>query len=243
MCNFFSFNTEPEYHGGQRFYFDWDKRKTGMEVEVDSHSTIAKHFGLNEDICNKYEYNCFTSKFRVDQINSEVDDSLQAEEWVRKLGFKKVIEPLIIKPIVHPFELPKVEMVTDEHIEWLKQWIPVRFYMRDFGESSVRASVRDSVWNSVWNPVWDSVRASVWASVRASVWASVRASVWASVGDSARAYVSSFFSIKYDYDFTPCVKLWEAGLVPSFDGTTWRLHSGKNADVVYEWKVMEVKNE
>jgi hypothetical protein len=56
--------------------------------------------------------------------------------------------------------------------------------------------------------------------------------VWASVG----AYSSSFLNIKYKYDFSACAKLWEMGLVPSFDGTTWRLHSGKNADVVYEWK-------
>jgi hypothetical protein len=191
MCQFFSFNTEPEFHGGQRFYFDWDMRKANLKVEADSHSIIAKHFDLNEDKCNKYEYNPLTGLFRVDQINSEVDDSIQAEEWVRKLDFKKVVEPLIIKPIVHPFKLPKVKKVTDEQIEWLKQW------------ASVGASVCDSVW------------------------------------DSVGAYTSSFFDKKYDHDFTPCVNLWEAGLVPSFDGTTWRLLSGKKVDEVYEWKPAE----
>ena len=77
--------------------------------------------------------------------------------------------------------------------------------------------------------VWDSVRDSVGASVRDSVWASVGDSVWASVW----AYISSFFDIQYKYDFSPAIKLWERGLVPSFDGTTWRLHSGENAEVVY----------
>ena len=81
-----------------------------------------------------------------------------------------------------------------------------------------------------------------WDSVRASVWDSVRDSVWASVWDSVRAYFSSFFAINYEYDFSSAVKLWEAGLVPSFDGTTWRLHSGESADVVYEW-TPEVNNE
>ena len=33
------------------------------------------------------------------------------------------------------------------------------------------------------------------------------------------------------------VKLWEAGLVPSFDGKVWRLHTGKDAQVVYELEV------
>jgi len=50
------------------------------------------------------------------------------------------------------------------------------------------------------------------------------------------AYTSSFINLSYRYDFTQAIKLWESGLVPSFDGTTWRLHSGVNAEVVYECK-------
>ena len=69
------------------------------------------------------------------------------------------------------------------------------------------------------------------ASVRDSVWASVGASVWDSVWD----YALSFFAIDFEHDFSSAVKLWESGLVPSFEGKTWRLHSGKNADIVYEW--------
>ena len=37
--------------------------------------------------------------------------------------------------------------------------------------------------------------------------------------------------------FQPCIDLWNLGLVPSFDGTTWRLHKMcDNAKVIYEWK-------
>lgn len=78
-----------------------------------------------------------------------------------------------------------------------------------------------------------------WASVLDSVGASVRASVRASVW----AYIGSFFLLeewkyikhkKGEYPYQPAVDLWEKGLVPSFDGKTWRIHSGKNATVVYE---------
>ena len=125
MCQFFSFITEPECHGGQRFYFDWDNRQQfNFDERQDSHSSIAKFYRLNEDKCNKYEYNPLTGAFKVDQINSEVDDSIQAEEWVRKLDFKKIVEPLIIKPIIHPLMLPKVEKVTEEQIDQLKQSDP-----------------------------------------------------------------------------------------------------------------------
>ena len=75
-----------------------------------------------------------------------------------------------------------------------------------------------------------------WASVGASVGDSVRASVW--------AYNGTFFIIprsewKYTenipgegYPFQPAVTLWELGLVPSFDGRTWRLHGGP------DWRVL-----
>ena len=188
MCVFFSFVTDPVNHPAEYYYFDWEYRKAHMEEDgADSHSHICSHFNLNEDVCNKYEYNPLTKMFTVDQINSNRDDSEAAEKWANRQDFKEIVEPLIIKPIVKPFELPKVEQVTDEQIGWLKEW--------------------------------------------ASVWDSVGSSVWASVG----AYFSSFFAINYKYNFSSVANLWNAGLVPSFDGTMWRLHSGKNADIVYVW--------
>ena len=200
MCQFFSFVTDPINHPAEYYYLDWQYRKVNLDEDgVDSHSHICAHFKLTEDVCNKYEFNPLTKRFTVDQINSKRDDSEAAEKWANRLDFKTIVEPLIIKPVVNPFELPAVEKVTDEHLQWLKEW----------------ASVRASVWDSVW------------ASVRASVRASVSASVW--------AYISTFFAIEYKFDFSSAVKLWDDGLVPSFNGTTWRLHTGKDAHVVYEW--------
>jgi hypothetical protein len=139
------------------------------------------------------------------------------KQWLRKLN-----RILVKKPIVHPFnDVTPSKKVTKRHLALLKQW------------DSVRASV------------WDSVRASVGASVLASVWASVLASVWA----SAWAYSGSFFHLPRKswlyteniagsgYPFQPLVDLLEDGLVPSFDGTTWRLHAGKDAKVVWGGKI------
>ena len=202
MCNFFSFETEPEMYGGQRFYFDWEYRKAHLpENDADSHDHIEKFYKLPKDKCNKYEFNPLTKKFTVDQINSPVDDRIQAEDWVRKLDFKNIVEPLLIKEIINPFELKMIRKPTKAQIALLKDW----------------ASVRDSVW--------------------ASVWDSVRASVWASVGD----YISTFITADYKYDFSPSNRLWESGLVPSFDGIIWRLHSGKNAKIVYEISAEELR--
>ena len=99
---------------------------------------------------------------------------------------------------------------------------------------------------------WESVRASVWASVGDSVWASVGDSVgayvWDSVGDSVRGYIGGLFPniTKWKYaeklgpdPWRPLLTLWYAGYVPSYDGTTWRLHAGPKADVVLEWTPKE----
>ena len=240
MCQFFSFVTDPVGHPAEYYHFDWEYRKAHLDDDgADSHSHICAHFALDEDRCNKYEFNPLTKAFTIDQINSKRDDSEAAEKWANRLDFKTIDEPLIVKPIVNPLELPKVEQVTDEQIGWLKDWASVWAPVRDSVGYSVRYSVGDSVEASVWGSVGYSVRYSVWASVRDSVWAPARDSVWASVrdsvGDSVVAYTSSFFSINYERDFSPAIKLWESGLVPSFDGKTWRLHSGTIADVVYEW--------
>jgi hypothetical protein len=240
MCQFFSFCSD-EF--GKKYYFDWEQRVKMKHNGVDSHDHIIAEYKLKDSEINCFEFNPLTKKFETDKINT-IDNRIQAEEWVNKVDFKKIVEPLIVKPVVNPFK-GRAKKPAPEQIQLLKDWASVW--------DSVRASVRASVWDlvrasvraSVWDSVWASVRASVWDSVRAlvgaSVWASVRDSVrdsvldsvgdsvWASVG----AYISSFLDIQYKYDFTPAIKLWEAGFVPSLDGKTWQLHSGKSAKIVY----------
>jgi len=244
MCQFFSFVTDPVNHPAEYYHFDWEYRKAHLDDDgVDSHSHICSHFNLNEDVCNKYEFNPLTKAFTIDQINSERDDSEAAEKWANRLDFKTIAESLIIKPVVSPLKLPEVEQVTDEQICWLKDWSLVRDSVRisvwDLVGHLAGGLVRDSIWDSVWASVRASVRDSIWdlvgASVGDSIWDSVRDSVWASVRDLVWAYASSFFAIDFEHDFSSAVNLWNAGLVPSFDGTTWRLHSGSEAKVVYEW--------
>ena len=222
MCKFFSFCSD-EF--GKKYYFDWEQRKEMKFDNTDSHDHIISFYNLKDAEINCFEYNPLTRKFDVDKINT-IDNRVQAEQWVNNLDFKKVVEPLIIKEIFMPLK-GRAKNPSDKQILLLKDWASV--------VASVRASVVDSVWDSVVASVGDSVR----ASVVASVWASVRDSVRASVGDSVRAsvygYISSFFAIPYKYDFTTAIKLWESGFVPSFDGKTWRLHSGKSAKIVYEW--------
>jgi hypothetical protein len=227
MCKFMSVCSDGK---GKLYYFNWKIRskilKGNLNYEMDSHTSIADYFGFKgekEDKLNKYEFNPLTKELIKDQINT-TDDSESVKKQLLKLDFKKVIPQLVIQPIIHPFKISPPKIVN-KHIKLLKQWA--------------------SVWDSVWDSVGDSVGASVWASVRDSVWASVGDSVEASVGASVWAYTGSFFKLsrkswKYTskiktkgYPFEPAVELWKMGLVPSFDGTTWRLHGGKDAKALF----------
>jgi hypothetical protein len=247
MCQFFSLVSNGD---GKPLYFDAKLRKKILKKELsyepDSHTSIADYFGFKaekEDKLNKYEYNPFTKVFQVDQKNNPVDDSDKIRAFCSKLDFKTIVPELRLKPIIHPFRDRNITSITKSDLALLKSWASVGESVR----ASVRASVWESVWESVWASVWASVRESVGASVRASVWASVRESVgasvwesvWASVWASVRAYASDFVKIKYKYDFSPAIKLWEKGIVPSFDGTNWRLH-GKDGKIIWQGKIEEI---
>ncbi len=75
---------------------------------------------------------------------------------------------------------------------------------------------------------WDSVRASVWYSV------------WAYIG-SLSPNILKWKYVNYTkgiYPFQPVVDLWKQGIVPSYDGKLWRLHSGEKADTIWEGELL-----
>jgi hypothetical protein len=229
MCDFFSFCSYNETY----LYSEWEDRKRDFE-RADSHTAILMRAGIDvrkQENWQKYEYNLLTKAFFVDTPDLGGNHDV-ARRWVERLDWSTIVPDLAIKPIVNPFEL-QPPSITDEHVRLLAAWNSVGASVRDSMGASVRDSVGASVWNSVGDSVWNSMGVSVRDSVGASVWNSVGDSVWNSVGASVRAYISSFFTIKYSHDPTSAVLLWDQGIVPSFDGTTWRLHGGRDAKVLY----------
>lgn len=195
-------------------YEVWEVEVGGRKVEIDQFKRRYERIKLIRQVPNE-----------------EVKELALALE--PKVGYK-LSEALFP---VNPFKI-KAQSVTEQEIELLKRWILVRASVRVSVWASVGASVGASVWASVWD--------LVWASVMASVGASVGESVWASVWDSVSAYISSLFpNIKKwkhidhpigENPFQPAIDLWHRGFVPSFDGKTWRLHTGENAEIVWEEK-------
>jgi hypothetical protein len=226
MCKFFSLISDGE---GNCKYFDYTIRKQILSGELyqndnlDSHTTIAHHFGIEpvfEELWNRWEYNPLTQTLELDQKGKGAkNDRDSVLEFCRNLDFTTVVPELIIKPIINPLKLGTAE-VTEADIELLNQW--------DSVWTSVWTSARDSVWDSVGDSVGDSVWDSVWDSVGDLVWDSIGDSV----GDSIGAYYATFFAIDYKIDLSSAQKLWERGIVPSFDGKVWRLH-GADGKIIY----------
>jgi hypothetical protein len=230
---------------------------------MDSHENLIKEFRLVDDlkkIC-RVEIRPKNGNYLFpDEYIFQVDEK-EAPEWLKqshekacwaaqKKWLAKLDKVLIRKKIIHPFnDIEPPKEITEEHMKLLKEWASVWASVRDsVGDSmwaSVWASVRDSVGDSVWDSVRDSVGDSVWDSMWASVRDSVRDSMWASVW----AYTGSFFILprrKWQhtekikckgYPFASAVKLWEMGLVPSFDGKILRLHGGEKGKVLWEGKI------
>ena len=244
MCKFFSLTSDGR---GNIAYFDNAIRKKirsgELSYNADSHTSINDFYGwkgVDEDSRNKYEYNPLTKVFTIDMING-LDDSKVVKKKVKALDFSLIVPELIIKPIINPFKIvsqPLTSRNKSDLKKWASVWASVRASVGDSVGYSVRArdSVRDSVGDSVGDSVRDSVWDSVWDSVGYSVWDSVGYSVWDSVWDSVWAYTSSFFDIKHEHDFSSCVRLWEAGFVPVFYDSTWKLFAGNPAKVVYTMK-------
>jgi len=242
MCKFFSCVS----NGQKLFYFNWEERQKLIknnheEWDSDSHTSIAAFFKLDVDKVNKYEYNPLTKKFVVDQINIK-DDQAIVKRKLDNMDWKTIIEPLNTLPIINPLTDCKIYKVTKKDISNLKKWNSIWNSVGGFVWNSVVGSIWDSVGESVWDSVrdsvWEPVGEPVWDSVGNSVWDSVKDSVgelvWESVWDSVGAYMSEFFDIEYKFSLKPLLQLWHRGFVPSFDGKTWRLHQGKDAEIVFE---------
>ena len=221
-------------------------KKVYWKLGMDSHNDIVSKFKLKDEVKGKIIPIEIVPKnyLKMDKPNDKTWDFKfddECPDWWKKSHeracwsacnewYSKIIKLVNWEEArnpIHPFKIKMVKKVTIKQKLILKRWDSVGDSVRD----SVWASVRDSVWASVWDSVWASVWDSVWDSVGDSVWASV----WAYIG-SLFPNIKKWRYIdhkKGEYPFQPLVDLWKIGIVPSFDGTLWRLHGGRKAKILY----------
>jgi hypothetical protein len=156
------------------------------------------------------------------------------EQW-KKYVYSKINLEEARNPI-NPFKLPK-RIPTPEDIGLLHKWAALRHTSKEIVRDAIRDTVGDTVGAIVIGATWDTVRHTVWDTI----FPTVKTSAWDTVRDAIRAYTGSLFNIEKrgnypagTYPFQPAVDMWKHGLVPSYDGKTWRLHSGEKGEVVYK---------
>ena len=119
-----------------------------------------------------------------------------------------------------------LEEIPPEHLDALFGWCyheacapvhPLLLPRRQVSDGDI-ALLR--TWVSVWNSVWDSVRDSVWVYI-GSLFPNI--THWRHVDHEPGVY-----------PFAAGAELWRRGLVPSYDGTVWRLHAGPQAEIVWQ---------
>jgi len=190
------------------------KDKVYWKVGVDSHDALEKEFNLNPPKTDKYREDDTEIFARVEIVpnNGEKYPYLYPElDWKFKLDED-------IKPIW--FTNKQEKMALEAHKQWKD--IIYQFNYKEtrnpFNPLNVRKhkpTKSDLLLLKEWDSVGDSVGASV-----GSLFPNIK--VWKYCKQSDK------------YPYQPCVDLWQHGLIPSFDGKVWRLHSGKNADIVFE---------
>lgn len=252
MSKFFSFLSDGN---GNYFYADNSIRSKEKSEDVDSFAWLADFFKKNkkEDRLNSYEFNPFRKVLTPKKIVFE-ENFKTVEKWCNEIDWKKIIPEIIIKDIVNPFSLSK-KIPDEKDIECLKEWSLSCNSLKYKNNVHVDDDLADYVNNSVcrnfdftktlWIHVVDSVRMSVYAyyssffdvkikekSEKGDKWVTVK------IGGGLVKFKITPIDVKTKQDvshnFSSLTTLWNKGLVPSFDGKTWRLHSGEKAEVVWE---------
>lgn len=100
MCNFFSLVTKGS---GKMYYFNAEQRIAIANRQLkftryncfitmpDSHTSIATFYGLDEDKCNKYEYDPFAGRLIRDQMNADRWDDEGVAKKLAAIDFRTII--------------------------------------------------------------------------------------------------------------------------------------------------------
>ena len=190
---------------------DQDEKIT-WKLGVDSHSELARIGGYEDKVLGE---------FAKIEITPKNNDYLNPDEWVYRVDES---------PVPRWCGIREKELCLAAHKKWLKKL--EKFINRHPIVHPFKAHPPETIQRKhiLLLKKWD----SVWTSVGTSVW----------------AYTGSFFRIpvwkyvkhpKGKYPYQPLVTLWNSGLVPSFDGSTWRLHGGTTAAVLFSITAKELK--
>ena len=219
MCEFFSFNTNGQ---GKYFYFTpknikkIKKEDNPKQYDFSSHTSIADYYGADEDNQNKYEYNPFSLEFKVDQINNDADDRIQAGKWVKNLFKFKNRKDFLDFCNLYRSNIDYNKMKKElngiptsnnvlkllkrvENIDWFKPQKIVQSKVQlkvntilnavnlDFKEEAEIKKLKYAEdWDAAWSAAWDAARSAAWDTARSTARSAARDAAWSAARDAAR---------------------------------------------------------
>jgi hypothetical protein len=238
--NFFHVEGDLREKNVRRFFSDEEKN--------DSTSWLEKHFKKEEKDLRVYQYNPLSKKLILIKDNNEV-----VKKWCEELDWKKIYPRLIIKDVVNPFKVEK-RTPNEDDISNLKKWAKTRESLLnplvdknvvyDANEKAIDHYINSSnkfhLVGNINTDEWFTVTSAITSNFSHKEWSEL-SSIFDSFEDSlydyTNVYATYFFDFKFNYDYSSFHNLWNKGLVPSYDGTKWRLHSGEKAEIVWEGEI------
>ena len=214
MCKFFSFLMDENE---KMYYLNHEVRHDIMDKKLnlypDSHSSIAEYYKINEDKCNKYEFNPITGSLVLDKKNIPGTKCAVIPKDELLFMVDQAVPELIIKPAINPFADCVFDgKVTDNILQLLKSWKDINSMICEIDErpesenkvaDAVYCSVRDSVDGRMFAFIEGFVRLPIWNEIRTLIrnflnlsiydddWNQVNNSLW----DIMYVYISSFFNL------------------------------------------------
>ena len=187
--------------------------KVTWKLGVDSHSELARIGGYADRVLGE---------FAKIEITPKNNDYINPDQWVYRVDESPVpswccgLREKELCLAAHGKWLKKLEKFINRHpiVHPFQKIPPKTIQKKHILLLKKWASVGDSAWNSVWAYTGSFFRIPVWKYVKHP---------------------------KGKYPYQPLVTLWNSGLVPSFNGTTWRLHGGPKAAVLFSITADELK--
>lgn len=175
-------------------------------------------------------------------VEASVRNSVSGAVWESvwdsiKDSVKDSVRDVVWDSVEDSVEVSVRDSVSGADAVWDWVWVSLEDAVRDSVRGIVWDSledvVRDSVSNAVWDLVWNSADASAEDSIKGVVWDSLENAVWAYIG-SLFPNIKTWRYMESEHPWDSLRSLWTAGYLPSFDGDTWRLHRGPDAEIVLE---------
>lgn len=243
----YHFHGSVAVRGKGILWLDAKQRKAALKAgkNPDSHEYICEVLGLQTDKVCHIEWNPLTKQIRQNRPTAlgwaADEDEIRRE--MLAIDYRKLCK-LIVKPIVNPLlDIKFRPRVARSDLRLLLRWVSVKASICVSADNAAWLPVAGRTLNFIRNSIIDSMgpylRTFVWAST--GTYDSTSGFVYVSIMDSITAYAGSFFGLKYKVDIASLNKLWKRGLVPVFDGKIWRLHSGKDAKVVWSGTIEDLK--